>query len=71
MNNYDYPVYVGRLPSGQAQPIRVDPQDQFIAIKQVDCAGPDEAIHWVLVQKDELEDFILRLREAAAKLESV
>lgn len=67
----DYPVYVGRLPFGQVQPIRVDPQDPFVAIKQVDGTGPDEAIHWVLVPKDELEDFILRLREAAAKLESV
>jgi len=68
----DYPVYVeGLLPDDQAQPIRVDPQDPFIAIKQVDNAGPDEAIHWVLVRKDELEGFILRLREAATKLESV
>ena len=65
----DYPDYVEGLPDDQAQPIRVDPQNPFIAIKQVDSA--DEAIHWVLVQKDELEDFILRLREAAAKLESV
>ena len=65
----DYPDYVEGLPDDQAQPIRVDPQNPFIAIKQVDNA--DEAIHWVLVHKDELEDFILRLREAAAKLESV
>ncbi len=67
----DYPVYVEGLPNDQAQPIRVDPQDPFVAIKQVDNAGSDEAIHWVLVRKDELEGFILRLREAAAKLESV
>ena len=67
----DYPVYVEDLPDDQAQPIRVDPQDPFIAIKQVDGVGLDVAIHWVLVPKDELEDFILRLREAAAKLESV
>lgn len=67
----DYPVYVENLPDDQAQPIRVDPQDPFIAIKQVDNAGPDAAIHWVLVRKDELEGLILRLREAATKLESV
>lgn len=66
---YDYPVYIDNLPSELAQPIRVGPQNQFIAIKQVDCAGPDEAIHWVLVHKDELEGFILRLRETATKLE--
>lgn len=65
----DYPVYIEDLSEGQAQPIRVDPQGPFIAIKQVDVAGPDEAIHWVLVRKDELEGFILRLREAASKLE--
>lgn len=67
----DYPVYVENLPDDQAQPIRVDPQNPFIAIKQVDNAGQDAAIHWVLVRKDELEGFILRLREAATKLESV
>lgn len=67
----DYPVYVENLPDDQAQPIRVDPQNPFIAIKQVDNAGQDAAIHWVLVPGNELEGFILRLREAAAKLESV
>lgn len=55
------PTFVEDLPQGQAQPIRIDRQDPFIAIKQVDGAGPDEAVHWVLVHQDELADFILRL----------
>ena len=65
----DYPVYVEDLPDDQAQPIRVDPQDPFIAIKQVDGVGSDKAIHWVLVRKDEIEDFITRLRDAAVREE--
>lgn len=64
-----FPEFIEDLPDDQAQPVRIDPQDQFVAIKQMDLAGPDEAVHWVLVRKDEIEDFIARLREAASREE--
>ena len=54
--------YVEGLPYDQAQPIELLDQDPFVAIIQVDSAGEDEAIHWVLVRQDELDDFILRLQ---------
>ena len=54
-------TFIENLPDGQAQPIIIKHQGPFIAIIQVDGAGPDEAIHHVLVRKDELDDFILRL----------
>lgn len=54
--------FIEDLPEGQAQPIVLDHQDPFVAIKQVDGAGRDEGTHWVLVHQDELDDFILRLQ---------
>ena len=50
--------YIEDLPHDEAQPIELKHQGPFIAIIQVDDAGPDEAIHHVLVHKDELADFI-------------
>ena len=54
--------YVEDLPDGQAQPIELRHQDPFVAIVQVDGAGEDQAIHWVLVRQDKIDDFILRLQ---------
>ena len=54
--------YVEDLPEGQAQPIELRHQDPFVAIIQVDGAGPDEAIHHVLVHQTDLADFISRLQ---------
>ena len=54
--------YIEDLPDDHAQPIVLDHQGPFVAIKQCDGAGPDECIHWVLVRHDELDDFILRLQ---------
>ena len=54
-------TFIENLPDGQAQPIIIEHRGPFIVIIQVDGAGPDEAIHHVLVRKDELDDFILRL----------
>lgn len=54
--------YVEGLPEGQAQPIELRHQDPFVAIVQVDGAGEDQAIHWVLVRQDELDNFIARLQ---------
>ena len=54
--------YVEGLPEGQAQPIELRHQDPFVAIVQVDGAGEDQAIHWVLVRQDELDHFIARLQ---------
>ena len=54
--------YVEGLPYDQAQPIELQHQGPFVAIVQVDGAGEDQAIHWVLVRQDELDDFILRLQ---------
>ena len=50
------------LPYDQAQPIELRHQGPFVAIIQVDGAGEDEAIHWVLVRQDELDNFIARLQ---------
>ena len=54
--------YVEDLPDDQAQPIELRHQDPFVAIVQVDGAGEDQAIHWVLVRQDEIDDFILQLQ---------
>jgi len=54
-------TYIEDLPADTAQPIELRHQGSFIAIIQVDGAGPDEAIHHVLVHKDELADFIGKL----------
>lgn len=54
--------YIEDLPDDQAQPIELRHQGPFVAIIQVDGAGEDEAIHWVLVRNDEIDDFILRLQ---------
>ena len=54
--------YVEDLPNDQAQPIELRHQGPFVAIIQVDSAGEDEAIHWVLVRQDELDNFIARLQ---------
>ena len=54
--------YVEGLPYGQAQPIELQHQGPFVAIVQVDGAGEEQAIHWVLIRNDELDDFILRLQ---------
>ena len=54
--------YVEGLPYDQAQPIELCHQGPFVSIIQVDGAGEDQAIHWVLVRQDELDDFILRLQ---------
>ena len=54
--------YVEDLPYDQAQPIELRHQGLFVAIIQVDCAGEDEAIHWVLVRQDDLDNFIARLQ---------
>ena len=54
--------YVEGLPEGRAQPIELRHQDPFVAIVQVDGAGEDRAIPWVLVRQDELDNFIARLQ---------
>ena len=54
--------YVEDLPDDQAQPIELKHQGPFVAIIQVDDAGPDAAIHWVLVRNDEIDAFIARLQ---------
>ena len=54
--------YIEDLPDDQAQPIELRHQGPFVAIVQVDGAGEDEAIHWVLVSQDELDNFIARLQ---------
>ena len=54
--------YVENLPDDQAQPIELKHQGPFVAIVQVDGAGPDLAIHWVLVRQDEIDDFVLRMQ---------
>ena len=54
--------YVEDLPEGQAQPIELQHQGPFVAIVQVDDAVEDEAIHWVLIRQDEIDDFVLRLQ---------
>ena len=54
--------YVEDLPYDQAQPIELRHQGLFVAIIQVDVAGEGEAIHWVLVRQDELDNFIARLQ---------
>ena len=54
--------YVEGLPEGQAQPSELRHQGPFVAIVQVDGAGEDQAIHWVLIRQDELDDFIARLQ---------
>ena len=55
-----YP-YIEDLPDDQAQPIELRHQGPFVAIVQVDDAD-DEAIHWVLVRQDDLDNFIARLQ---------
>ena len=55
-------TYIKDLPADKAQPIELRHQGSFVAIIQVDGAGPDEAIHHVLVDQDELDDFISRLQ---------
>ena len=54
--------YVDDLPAGHAQPIELKRQGPFVAIIQVDGAGPDGAIHHVLVRYDDLDAFIARLQ---------
>ena len=54
--------YIEDLSEDKAQPIELRHQGSFIAIIQVDGAGPDEAIHHVLVSQDELDEFIARLQ---------
>ena len=54
--------YVEGLPYDQAQPIELRHQGPFVAIVQGDGAGEDQAIHWVCIRQDELDDFILRLQ---------
>lgn len=54
--------YIEDLPYDQAQPIELKHQGPFVAIIQVDGAGPDEAIHHVLVRYDETDAFIARLQ---------
>ena len=54
--------YVEDLPYDQAQPIELRHQGPFVAIIQVDGAGEDEAIHWVLVRQDEIDQFVARLQ---------
>ena len=41
--------YIEDLSEDKAQPIELRHQGSFVAIIQVDGAGPDEAIHHVLV----------------------
>ena len=55
-------TYIEDLSEDKAQPIELRHQGSFIAIIQVDGAGPDEAIHHVLVSQDELDEFISRLQ---------
>lgn len=55
-------TYIEDLPADTAQPIELRHQGSFIAIIQADGAWPDVAIHHVLVNQDELDDFISRLQ---------
>lgn len=61
------PDWVDDLPDGQAQPWLVRAQPPFISIRQRDGADRDMH-HWVLIHKDEVEDFISQVRQEAAKL---
>lgn len=54
--------YIEDLSDDQAQPIELKHQDPFVAVIQVDGAGSDQAIHWILIRQDEIDDFILRLQ---------
>lgn len=54
--------YVEDLPDDQAQPIELKHQGPFVAVIQVDGAGPEQAIHWVLIRQDEIDDFVLRMQ---------
>ena len=54
--------YIKDLPDNQAQPIELRHQGPFVAIIQVDGAGPDEAIHHVLIRQNDLDGFITRLQ---------
>ena len=60
------PTFIEDLDENQAQPILVERQGNFIAIKQVDGAGPDEAVHWVLLDETLIKEFIADLRAAHA-----
>lgn len=54
--------YIEDLPDDQARPIELRHQGPFVAVIQVDGAGPDQAIHLVLVRQDEIDDFVLRMQ---------
>lgn len=62
------PDWVEDLPDEQAQPWLVRAQPPFISIRQRDGADPDYW-HWVLIHKDEVENFISQVRQEAVAAE--
>ena len=54
--------YVEDLPKGQAQPIDLTDCNSFIAIEQADNSGQEGFQHCILVQKDEIDNLVLRLQ---------
>ena len=60
----NYPDWVEDLPDEQAQPWAVHDQHPFVSIRQRDGGDPD-TIHWVLINKDEVEAFVEQVRNTA------
>lgn len=56
-----YHNFVEDLPDEQAQPWFVKSQGDFISIRQWD--GTHEYVHWVLIPKDEIEEFLYELNK--------
>ena len=52
-----YPDWVEDQSDDKAQPWGVYAQHQFVSIRQRDGGDPD-TIHWVLIHKDEIEEFV-------------
>ena len=62
----DYPDWIEPETNDDVQPWGVYVQYPFVSIRQRDGGDPD-TIHWVLVHKDEIEDFIEQVRNVTNK----